>query len=397
MKQSQVSPAGRDDLPSTPLKVALVGDFPMHPLRFGGGVVTSTWHLIEGLLQLGSVEVHVVTTSTALRDRLVFSSEAVDYHYLPGQKRLNTLTMYRLTRRRILDEIDAIRPDVVHAQTTTLYGPICLDSGYPAVVSVHGIISEELAHASGWGERLRGRVHALSQKRTVARADHLIQPTTYPQHRLGASTNARWHDTGNAISDRFFSVERHPRPDTVLYVGAVMRRKRLVDLVEALALLARQGTALQLRVAGPEVETSYATEVRHVIAAHGLEERVSLLGLLDQAQLEGELAGCTTLVLPSGQETSPMVIAEAMAAGVPVIATDVGGVTSLLTDGVTGLVIPPGEPKLLAEAIERLIEVPDLGLRLATAARTEADHRFRSVEVAARILDVYRLAVRGNT
>lgn len=376
-----------------PLRVALVGDFPMHPLRFGGGVVTSTWHLIEGLGELGSVEVHVVTTSTALRERLVFSSGEVEYHYVPGQKRLNTLTMYRLTRRRILAELDAIRPDVVHAQTTSMYGPICLDSGYPAVVSVHGIISEELAHTIGWRDRLRDRLHALSQKRTVARANHLIQPTDYPQRRLGAVTTARWHDTGNAISDRFFEVRRRPRADTVLYIGAIIRRKRLLDLVEALAILARRGCHLQLRVAGPEIEAAYAADVRRSISRHGLENRVTMLGLLDQGRIEEELASCTTLVLPSGQETSPMVIAEAMAAGVPVIATDVGGVTSLLENGVTGLVVPPAEPKLLAEAVESLVDGTDLAAQLGSSARQEAAERFRSSQVAARVLGVYRMAI----
>ncbi len=378
------------------MRVALVGEFPMHPLRFGGGVVTSTWHLIEGLVALGSVEVHVVTTSLALRERLIFHSGGVEYHYLPGQRRLNTITMYRLTRRRILAELDSINPDVVHAQTTPMYGPICLDSGYPAVVSVHGIISEELAHTSGWRDRLRGRVHAFSQRRTVARASHLIQPTGYPQQRLGALTTGQWHDTGNAISDRFFSVERRPLADTVLYIGAVIRRKRLVDLVEALAILSRRGRDLRLRVAGPEAEARYVGEVRTAVSRQGLEDRVAMLGLLNQDQVEAELARCTTLVLPSGQETSPMVIAEAMAAGVPVVATDVGGVTSLLADGVTGLVVPPAEPKLLAEAIEHLVNQPDLRAELGTKAREVASERFRSSQVAARVLDVYRMAVGGD-
>jgi glycosyltransferase involved in cell wall biosynthesis len=121
-----------------------------------------------------------------------------------------------------------------------------------------------------------------------------------------------------------------------------------------------------------------------------------MLGLLNQDQVEAELARCTTLVLPSGQETSPMVIAEAMAAGVPVVATDVGGVTSLLADGVTGLVVPPAEPKLLAEAIEHLVNQPDLRAELGTKAREVASERFRSSQVAARVLDVYRMAVGGD-
>jgi glycosyltransferase involved in cell wall biosynthesis len=128
------------------------------------------------------------------------------------------------------------------------------------------------------------------------------------------------------------------------------------------------------------------------VRALGLEDRVSLLGALPAERLMEEYRHASVLVLPSAQETSPLVIAEAMAAGVPVVATRVGGVAHLVDDGRTGFVVEVGDVGALAQRIAALIGDDDTRRAFSSAARSCAQ-RFRPAAVAARVHAVYQRAL----
>jgi glycosyltransferase involved in cell wall biosynthesis len=112
----------------------------------------------------------------------------------------------------------------------------------------------------------------------------------------------------------------------------------------------------------------------------GLQERVKFLG--QRADIPELLACCDVAVLPSRFEGLPLAALEAMAAGKPVVATNVGGTSEAIQDGETGLLVPPGDPIALANAIRAVLGNPALAQRLATAAQARVAQRF-SVEVMA--------------
>lgn len=378
---------------SQPLRIAMVGAFPFHPLRFEGGVEASTWSLIEGLTQIGGVDIHVITTKSTLRTPIRFRHEGVSYHYLPSPRRWNTITGGYVMKRRITSELENLDPHVVHALDAVVHGPLCIGSDYPNVVSVHGIVSEEAGHLGSLRDRLRRRVHGWRQRRTVEKARFLIQPTPYPEDYFRGQSTGIWFDTGNAISGQYFDIERDPVKGRLLYVGSIIRRKRLVDLVHAVGKSVEDGRSLHVRVAGPPVEEDYLREVLAAVDAEGLRDRFEFLGLLDPPDLAAEYRRCEMLVLPSAQETSPMVIGEAMAAGVAVIATAVGGIGELVNDGETGLIVPVGDVSHLSTAINSLHDDPERRDSMAKEGREAARARFQSRAVARRVLDVYERAI----
>jgi glycosyltransferase involved in cell wall biosynthesis len=105
-----------------------------------------------------------------------------------------------------------------------------------------------------------------------------------------------------------------------------------------------------------------------------------------------EYGRAAVLVHPSAQETSPMVIAEAMAAGVPVVATRVGGVRHLVREGETGYLVEVGDIETLAQRIAALLADERRRASFAAAARSAAS-QFRAAAVAARVRAVYQEAV----
>jgi glycosyltransferase involved in cell wall biosynthesis len=101
------------------------------------------------------------------------------------------------------------------------------------------------------------------------------------------------------------------------------------------------------------------------------------------SDVAGEIRASTAVVIPSTKPEALSITAlEAMAVGRPVVASAIGGLPEVITDGLTGLLVPPGDPAALASAIDRLIRDPGLGPRLVDAARTMLSERFSGVRFA---------------
>ncbi|HEY65969.1 MAG TPA: glycosyltransferase family 4 protein, partial [Caldilineae bacterium] len=193
------------------------------------------------------------------------------------------------------------------------------------------------------------------------------------------------------VPDRFFAVEGDGRPGRVLMTGTITPLKDVLTLVRAIERLRDQGRPAVLHVAGRSTDDDYFARVRAYVANHDLDDRVRFLGLLDQDRLLAEMAEARVIALASRQEASPMSLAEAMAAGRPVVATRVGGVPDLVDDGVTGFLVPPGEPSALAARLDQILT--DATLRRAMGVRArEVAARFRASETARAYKAVYELA-----
>ena len=122
----------------------------------------------------------------------------------------------------------------------------------------------------------------------------------------------------------------------------------------------------------------------HVIFLHDRDDIPELLKTLD------------VLVSSSHWEGLSMVILEAMAAGLPIVATNVGGTPDLVVDGVTGLLTPPADPKAMAQAIERLIIDNSLGIALGQAGRQRVESYFTSVTMAEQTEKLYQMLLRAK-
>ncbi|MFQ5697197.1 MAG: glycosyltransferase family 4 protein [Myxococcota bacterium] len=183
---------------------------------------------------------------------------------------------------------------------------------------------------------------------------------------------------------------RH-RPARLLSIAAMRAYKGLRHLIEAIALLRERGIALRCEVIG---EGHLRADLEAQIARAGLEGEVRLLGAQTQEQVSAALGHCDLFVLPSvldregrGEpgrvdadgymEGIPVALMEAMASGVPVVATQISGVPELVQDGETGFLVPPAHASALAEAIEAALSDPARARRLALAGKERVRREFR--------------------
>lgn len=190
-------------------------------------------------------------------------------------------------------------------------------------------------------------------------------------------------------------------PDTplVAVVSRFHEVKRLEDFVDAAALLAPRYPAMRFLIIGPTDEGVEGELCASVIAERarqcGLGDRFILTGgRRDVAAILPEIA---VSVLPSTSEGLSNTLLESLAAGVPVVATAVGGTPEIVVDGVHGFLVPVGEPARIAAAVARLVDSPELARRLGANGRERVELRFGRDRMVAETLDLYeRLHARAR-
>lgn len=370
------------------MRVAILGHFPTDLTRLGG-VEVAIVYLMETLRAVGVDDLHIVTCRTEISQPQRRQVHGATVHYLPRQHQ-GRLTWHLREVQRMNSLLHILRPDIVHGHSTGLYAGAALGSGYPNVITAHGIVAREVALYRSMGMRLRGLIDVLYERRCLAKAQDIIAISPYVQQVFQSLTRARFHLVENAVDHAFFSITPQPVAGRLLFAGPVIQRKGLLPLVEALARVHVRHANVELRIAGSTgVAPLYYQQLLEQAAQRDVSANITFLGQLGQGALLEEYARCSVFVLPSFQETAPMAVQQALAAGVPVVATPAGGVPMLIQEGVTGMLAQAGDSQALATALIRLLDDEALRRSMGEQARADARARFLPDVVAAKTKDVY--------
>jgi len=156
-------------------------------------------------------------------------------------------------------------------------------------------------------------------------------------------------------------------PPLIIAVGRLIPKKGFSDLIRSCALLAERGKSFRCEIIG---EGPLGEALRRQIDDMHLQNNVELTGAKPQTQLRGRLAAANVFVLPSvmdpdgGMDNLPTVIMEAMATGLPVVSTNIGGIPEMIIDNETGFLVQPGDAAAIADAIETVINDSSSAARL---------------------------------
>ncbi len=205
------------------------------------------------------------------------------------------------------------------------------------------------------------------------------------------------HFSGIDVAQFPFSSHDAPsaRPARLLAIGRMTGKKGFHHLVEALGLLSRAGRDVALTLVGDGPER---LSLEAAVEAAGLSASVSFRSIVPHAEVPVLMACHDVLVAPSVTDASgdsegiPNVLKEAMACGLPVVATRHSGIPDLIDDGIDGLLVPEADPRALAERIAGLLDDPAAWPRLSAAARAKVELRFDRDPLNARLLSIYREA-----
>ncbi|HXT22856.1 MAG TPA: glycosyltransferase family 4 protein, partial [Thermoanaerobaculia bacterium] len=176
-------------------------------------------------------------------------------------------------------------------------------------------------------------------------------------------------------------------PPVVLYSGRLRSRKAVAVLLQAMPRVLAAVPACRLVVVGDGEQSAH---VAAAVRARGLATHVELAGSLPRPAAMARLFEADVFCLPSTYEGLPLAILEAMAAGLPVVATAVSGNPEAVEDGTTGLLVPPESAAALADALIALLTDPERRRRMGEAGRARVAERFSIDRVAERHLELLR-------
>ena len=339
--------------------------------------------LLQGFAKLPEVEVHVVSCTQRPMKSPAKLAENIFFHSLLVPKMGWLRTGYYGCIRTVRSKLRELQPDIVHGQGTERDCSISAAfSGFPNVLTIHGNM------------RLVARLNrarpfsfywlaAQLEQFTIPRSDGVVCITNYTREAVASLARKTWV-LPNAVDGSFFEIKRQSSPLTrILCVANIDARKNQNALIQAADALRPQGKFELVFLGGANRDTAYAKEFFQL-----LETRpwCRYVGFANREGLKDNLAAAGGVVLPSLEENCPMVVLEAMAAGVPVAAARVGGVPDLVRHGETGFLFDPLNQESMAGAMTQLIGASDLSM--VARAKSEARQRFHPDIIAARHVEI---------
>lgn len=364
----------------------MVTSFPRTPPEAHGGVEIACLRLAEGLAAYDDIDLHVIALGPLPPTTERWTAPQCTVHRVrrrwPGY-----LTYWNLTRRDLARLLLEIKPDVVNILGAAAWLPAGLPM--PSVLTVHGIAEKNLSHSDRLHRRLLAPLVGLVERRARRRFGHVIAISPYVMEALAGQVRGQVHFIENAVDDAYFNLPRSEVPNRVLFVGVHSPEKNVHGLVDVARRLAASGTDFQMHLVGEPSSAGYLARVKAEAEAAGLGGRVCFLGWRDREGIGRELAEAACLVLASFQETAPVVIEEAMAAGIPVVATKVGGVPYMVADGQTGFLVESGDMAGFADRVRQLLGSKPLREEMGHRAAEEARRRFAPDAIAEKTRKVY--------
>ncbi len=340
--------------------------------------------LLQGFADLPEVEVHVLGCTQRPMKSPEKLAANIFFHSLHVPKRGWMRTGYQGCIRAIRQRLKKIRPDIVHGQGTEREcGISAIFSGYPSVLTIHGNmkavaqVKKSPPLSFYW---LAARLEAF----TIPRVNGVICISNYTRELVEAKARKTWV-VPNAVDASFFQLEPRPiSPPRILCVGNVDERKNQNAFIRAMDAIHHAGK-FELHFLGRvSRDHPYGREFFELVEARPW---CHYDGFVDRAGLRDRLSQASGLVLPSLEDNCPMVVLEAMAAGVPVAAARVGGVPDLVAHGETGLLFDPLDARAMASAMETLLT--EVGSSNAVHAKQIARLRFHPQVIARRHVEIY--------
>jgi len=345
--------------------------------------------LAAAIEQLGIPVSNIAGTTGSLRVHPMHTPRSL------AEMSLAALQVRRAARRH--------RVDLVHANSIRAGIVLGLGRLSPAATVVH--VRDCLP---------AGPLTTATMRLIAATATTVVANSHYTARSVhAAAPGAHLEVVHNAVDLERWDPARIDRAHARARLGAAGERELLLGVVaqlspwkgqdtaiEALRLLREDGIDAHLLLIGSAKFVARATRfdneayvagLKAQIARAGLEDRVSLLG--EREDVPELVRALDVLLLPSLEEPFGRAVIEAMALGVPVLATNVGGPAEIIEDGREGYLLPPGEARAWAHAVRRIAESPDRGAEMGLAGRRRVQRDFTIEHHVEAMLGVYRRAV----
>lgn len=281
--------------------------------------------------------------------------------------------------------------DLLHSHDIT--GACCgVLTSRPTILTLHGITWKERNYSFQFSPKIQQNIDTIRLKSAYKHLKNLIAISPYVYEEISSEISADTEKLTlieNPISNIFFDVEKSKNDNFILYPGVINPRKNQMAAVHALNILQKSNIDFNLVFTGSIGDLDYYEKLVSTIKKYGLQKKVTMAGQVPLEKLIEYYSKASIILLLSKQETAPMVVAEGMATGTPVIASNVAGIPYMINDGKTGFTVDPDAITQIADKITLLLGDKRLNDNMGRTSKIEAYNRWNSKVVANKLLDLY--------
>lgn len=378
-------------------RIAILTNYPADLKSFTGGVETATQGFLEGLKKYqNEFDFHILSLSKMINRDLEITHDGYMFHFLavPKSSFCKPHLLYNIIKVSL--KLKELKPDLIHCQDNMALAIATILSGYPRIFTIHGVKKLEAKLWQG-EEYLSHQMDRILEWFVHRNFKYFIAISPHISNLL--NNKKIIFNIPNPISKIFFasntpSVLRNSDENRyILYIGPVIYLKQVHILIEAFIELKKEVGNLQLVICGKKEDEKYFKKIQKIIKENNING-IRFIEHLSREELIEHIREALSLVLPSLQENSPMVIAEAMVLGTPVIATRVGGIPYMVENEKTGLLFNPGDYNSLLNCIKLLSENNILRKKIGCEAFRFARDLHEPDKITDLTVNIYKILLR---
>lgn len=377
------------------MSIIQIGPYPQSPDCIRGGVEASVYGLVQELAKNHTVDVFDVPRIGGKDGVEHFGNLTIHRYANPATHNKDSV----LRLKEIVRDIVALGPEVCHVHGTGAFSrEIYLalrGHGTKMMLTVHGIAKEEKMQALLRKPSLKALYQYIVQSRDerelLETAPKIIVDTTYVEDKLktyGLKHVPEMHVIPQGIDDAYYGIRCNPESNVILSVGGIAPRKGYVYTIEMFNQLRSNGIDAKLRIVGALTDKVYYELIKQKIADSKYKVDISLGANLPREELLKAYAEAKLFVLHSREESQGIVFAEAMATGLPVVATKIGGIPYVVADGKSGLLCPYGDVDTMTEMVAKLMTDEQKWQEYSKEARQIATN-YNWTDIANSIVQLY--------
>ena len=322
-----------------------------------GGVAVHVKYLISYLSNFNDLNIDVVTFG---QENNTYQKDNITYSELKRMRFGKILFPFELLYDliRLKRVIKKLHPDLIHIQSTIplfSFLGLYLINDYNILLTLHGYIREEYKIHVGF-KKIVNIVFGIPLERlALSKIPRIITVSPQVKDFISKKTNSKIIMIPNGIDLKYIQkiqpANRNNNP-IVFFLGMLTKGKGIADLIKSISIVKKDITNVKLFIGG---SGPYEDALRKLVTEFDLEENVTFLGFLNEEEKFSYMKSIDLFILPSHWESFPIVLLEAMACGKPIIATDIGGVSYAVNNGVNGYLYEPGDVKELTNKIIKLL------------------------------------------
>lgn len=322
-----------------------------------------------------------------------WNSEGIDMKFIPTYVETNNvrkILFFAKALRRINKELKTNKPDVVHMHMSYkgsftrkfFLHKLCKKNNIPDIIHLHG------SEFKKWFDESDDKKKEQIQTLLKESAGFIVLGDKWNKAVKEIEPKTNTVVVSNTVHIPDYTVE-WKQPFTVLFMGVLIKRKGVADLINAIYLLNKEDKLdnVRLVIAGSGAEEA---ELKAMCTQLGLDNYIEFAGWTAGEKKEKLFRESQMLVLPSYNEGLPIAILEAISCGMPVVATNVGDISSAVIDGENGYLIEPGDVLAIKQAIEKIVWDPEVFNKMVTASRQLAESGFSDEKYFSCINDLYK-------